>query len=107
MINIEKIKPIIVEKLKELNPDRIILFGSYAYGKPTKDSDIDLYLVKDVDKNRVREYKLQARKALRELIFQYGVGFDILNSSDEFLHSREDYFYKVDILEKGEVIYAK
>ncbi|MEA2099245.1 MAG: nucleotidyltransferase domain-containing protein [Campylobacterota bacterium] len=91
----------------DLNPDRIILFGSYAYGKPNGDSDIDLYLVKDVDINRVREYKLQARKALRELIFQYGIGFDILNSSDEFLHSREDYFYKVDILQKGEVIYAK
>ena len=42
MINIEKIKLDIVEKLKPLNPYKIILFGSYAYGSPTKDSDIDL-----------------------------------------------------------------
>jgi predicted nucleotidyltransferase len=26
-------------------PDRIILFGSYAYGKPTPDSDVDLLVV--------------------------------------------------------------
>jgi len=36
----------IVRKLKEgLNPDKIILFGSHAYGKPNEDSDIDLLIV--------------------------------------------------------------
>lgn len=35
----------IKEKLKELNPHRIILFGSYAYGNPHIDSDIDLLVV--------------------------------------------------------------
>lgn len=39
MLNIEKIKLDIVEKLKSLNPYHIILFGSYAYGTLTKDSD--------------------------------------------------------------------
>jgi len=47
MVDIEKIKPEIIEKLKLLNPDKIILFGSYAYGKPNEDSDIDLFLLKD------------------------------------------------------------
>jgi len=44
-VNIEEIKDEIIEKLKPLNPDKIILFGSYAYGTPNKDSDIDLYIV--------------------------------------------------------------
>ncbi len=43
MINIEKIKLEIVERLKPLKPDKIILFGSYAYGTPTEHSDIDLF----------------------------------------------------------------
>ena len=47
MTDIEKLKPLIIERLKPLNPDKIILFGSYAYGKPNKDSDIDLFLLKD------------------------------------------------------------
>jgi len=45
MINIEELKPLIIERLKPLNPDKIILFGSYAYGTPNEDSDIDLYVV--------------------------------------------------------------
>jgi len=44
-IDIEKLKKEIIDRLKPLNPCKIILFGSYAYGTPTKDSDIDLYIV--------------------------------------------------------------
>ena len=37
-----------VEKIKShFNPEKIILFGSYAYGHPTVDSDIDLMVVMD------------------------------------------------------------
>lgn len=30
---------------KQFRPQRIILFGSYAYGKPTEDSDVDILVV--------------------------------------------------------------
>ena len=30
---------------QEFNPERIILFGSYAYGNPTPDSDVDLLVI--------------------------------------------------------------
>ena len=41
----------IVEKLVSgYAPQRAILFGSYAYGDPTPDSDIDLLIIKDTDK---------------------------------------------------------
>jgi len=42
-MDIEQLKTEIVTRLKPLNPYKIILFGSYAYGNPTEDSDIDLY----------------------------------------------------------------
>lgn len=46
-----EIQPVIleiVEKLKkEYQPSQMILFGSYAYGQPDKDSDIDLLIIKD------------------------------------------------------------
>ena len=29
----------------EFDPDKVILFGSHAWGKPTENSDIDLYVV--------------------------------------------------------------
>jgi len=43
----------IVEKIKEgYNPQKIILFGSYARGNPTEDSDIDLLIIKETNKRR-------------------------------------------------------
>lgn len=48
-----------------LKPEQIILFGSYAYGEPTEDSDIDLLVVvADADEPRYRRAR-QAYKALR------------------------------------------
>ena len=39
----------IIKKLKPLNLEKIILFGSYAYGTPNEDSDLDLYVVTSDD----------------------------------------------------------
>jgi predicted nucleotidyltransferase len=36
---------LIIEKLKKLNLYKVILFGSFAYGQPNKDSDVDLIVV--------------------------------------------------------------
>jgi len=45
MIDITKIEQEILNALKPLQLDKVILFGSYAYGTPHKDSDINLYIV--------------------------------------------------------------
>lgn len=38
--------PTAVERIvRELSPARVVLFGSYAYGTPTPDSDVDLLIV--------------------------------------------------------------
>jgi len=105
MVDIENIKPIVIERLKTLNPDKIILFGSYAYGKPNEDSDIDLLLIKDIAKNEARNYKLKARKIVRELISKYKVSFDFVVASENFIQNADDYFYKNEILKKGKVWY--
>jgi len=41
----EVLKNEIIESLRPLEPKRVMLFGSYAYGNPNPDSDIDLYVV--------------------------------------------------------------
>ena len=107
MLDIEELKPKIIEKLKILNPDKIILFGSHAYGVPTEESDIDLFLIKDglVDS---KKYTLEAKKRLRDIIMNYKTnGIDILSASQEFINSREDYFYKIEILQNGKVWYEQ
>lgn len=105
MVEIEKIKDEIVEKLKPLNPDKVILFGSYAYGTPNEESDIDLFIMKDLKVQEVRKYKQKARESIRDLIAKYKIGFDFLVASEDFVKKRKDYFYQVDILQNGKVIY--
>jgi len=41
----ESVKNEIIEDLRAVEPEKVILFGSYAYGTPSQDSDIDLYIV--------------------------------------------------------------
>ena len=36
----------IINQLKPYQPEKIILFGSYAHGQPSKDSDVDLVVIK-------------------------------------------------------------
>ena len=41
----EEMRNEIIESLKPLDPEMVVLFGSYANGEPNEDSDIDLYIV--------------------------------------------------------------
>ena len=34
---------------RKFNPQKIILFGSYAYGNPAQGSDVDLFIIMDTD----------------------------------------------------------
>ena len=108
MVDIEKIKPEIIECLKPLKPNKIILFGSYAYGTPTEDSDIDLFLLKDDLKiEELSRFEIEAGIKVYDLRKKYKISFDILSAPTEAIYKREDYFYKVDILQNGEVLYEQ
>jgi len=109
MINIEKIKLEIIECLKPLNPSKIILFGSYAYGTPHKDSDIDLYVVTNDDfmpqdwKERSQIYLEYSRK-LRNL--QKEIPIDIIVHTKKMYEKFKDLngsFYRYSIL-KGQIL---
>ena len=86
----------------------IILFGSYAYGTPTEESDIDLFLLKDdLTMKNIRKYRVDAKVKLHKLITKYKIGFDILSYPTKEIYEREDYFYRVDILQNGKVLYER
>jgi predicted nucleotidyltransferase len=49
MINQEQIRKVVKTIVEGYQPRKIILFGSYAYGHPTTDSDLDFLIIKDDD----------------------------------------------------------
>jgi len=50
----ETIDAIIRSIADTFSPHKIIMFGSYATGRPTPDSDLDLFLVMDTDLPRYK-----------------------------------------------------
>jgi len=62
MINIEELKPQIIKALMPLNPDKIILFGSYAYGTP---NDIITY-TKKMHEKFIEMNSIFSRKILKD-----------------------------------------
>ncbi|MFV0269193.1 MAG: nucleotidyltransferase domain-containing protein [Draconibacterium sp.] len=99
---------LILESIKEEEPEKVILFGSYAYGEPDNESDIDLLVIKDIAPSKIRDYKLKLRLKLWELTKKWNIPIDIIVDNQQRINQRireGDRFYK-EILTKGNVIYV-
>ena len=72
MITQEQINEAIAAIVSGYKPEKIILFGSYAYGKPTKDSDMDLLVIKDDELPKIKRNRI-ARSYLKEFTFPVDV----------------------------------
>ena len=97
-----------IKRLKKIDPQKIVLFGSYAYGKPTNQSDIDLFIVKDLEGKSRRDLEIEAKLQLVDLIMKNHIAFDILIDSSESIEQKieKDSFYQ-EIFSKGKILYAK
>ena len=109
MVANTRLKKIITESVNQISseykPKKIILFGSYAYGNPTEDSDIDLLIIKNTDKRPIDRW-LEVKKFLRDISLT--VPISPLVYTEKEIEDRlaiKDFFIK-DILEKGEVLYG-
>ena len=45
MVEMDDIHALVGRIVREFQPERVVLFGSYAYGTPGPDSDVDLLVV--------------------------------------------------------------
>jgi predicted nucleotidyltransferase len=51
----DKLLPYLRVLVENFKPQLVILFGSYAYGQPDQHSDVDLLIVKELNRSPVRE----------------------------------------------------
>ncbi len=79
----DRLLPYLRVLVEQFNPKQVILFGSYAYGHPDKDSDVDLLIVRDLEQSPVRE-AISIRKAWRPVRSAFGsLPFDLLVTSPQ------------------------
>jgi len=64
------LKKDIIDALKKIDPEKVIIFGSYAWGEPDNNSDIDLYIVTrdDFIPSNWKEKRDIVRRVSREII---------------------------------------
>ena len=99
----------LVDRIKQFDPEKIILFGSYAYGTPQKDSDIDLLVIKNIDLQDIRKTRIEIRRSLFSIRYENQIEIDLLVDNEEHINSRiniGDKFYE-ELTTKGKVLYAK
>lgn len=96
---LEEIARKIVETFR---PERIILFGSYAYGTPTQDSDVDLLVIMD---SKARPAERSAR--ISQVCRPRYVSVDILVRTPAEIAKRLKGFdpFLEEVLTRGKVLY--
>lgn len=88
---------------KRFNPERIILFGSWAWGKPGPDSDVDFFIVKETENTR------DLAREIDGFLFPRPFPLDVIVYRPEQLKRRKaagDPFI-TEILTHGKVLYAR
>ncbi len=84
-------------------PEQVVLFGSYAYGKPRTESDVDLLVIMESDLRNIEQALLITQK------LDYRFGVDLIVRTPRQVKERiamGDFFMR-DILQKGKVLYAR
>jgi predicted nucleotidyltransferase len=62
----DRLLPYLRVLIEQFRPEQVILFGSYACGRPNRDSDVDLLIVKNLEQSPVKE-AAQILKAWRPI----------------------------------------
>lgn len=97
--------PEVVKRLAaKLRPEKIILFGSYAYGRPKPESDVDLLVIMETSL-RLRQQRLEISRALSPRPFP----LDIIVRTPQELAQRialGDTFLD-EIMTRGKVLYER
>ena len=90
--------------IDNFNPEKIILFGSYAYGQPTADSDMDLMVVMKTDE-KPHKRAVPVRKALKGI----GIPKDIIVKTPEEFERFKDIIGTIiyPAAHKGKVLYER
>ncbi len=100
---IEQIKKVAEQIYDKYQPEKIILFGSWAWGVPGPDSDVDLLIVKQTENTRLLAREIDGQ------IFPRPFPIDLIVYRPEQVEKRKamgDFFIN-DILTKGKVLYGK
>lgn len=98
-----KLRPFLRVLQDQFHPEMVVVFGSYAYGSPDKDSDVDILVIKPIEQSRLKD-KIAIRSAWWPLLRSSGpISFDLMLAEPKECESgaTDVQSYLGKILEKG------
>lgn len=100
----QALRKIVQRIVNELRPEKIILFGSYGYGSPTEDSDVDLLVIMETSSRPADRYL-----AVSRLIRPRPFPLDILVKTPEEISraTEKGDFFIGEIVTKGQTLYER
>jgi uncharacterized protein len=101
MVTMGQIRRLTQQIANAFSPQRIILFGSYAYGTPNEDSDVDLMVIMPCKGDPTQK----AVELSQSFDVPYAV--DLMVRTPETIRQRvawNDFFLR-EIVEKGKILY--
>lgn len=100
----QKIQEIVQKIVKEYKPEKIILFGSWAWGEPGPDSDVDLFVVKET-----KEQSLKRIEALDKIFSRREFPMDFLVYTPQQIKKRLEIgdFFVQEIINNGKILYDR
>jgi predicted nucleotidyltransferase len=100
----EALAAIVQRIVAELHPDKIFLFGSYAYGTPSDDSDVDLLIIVDTNVRPADRY-LAVSRLIRPRPFPVDL---LVKTPHEIIQAiRQGDSFIQEIVTRGRVLYAR
>ncbi len=88
---------------EKFDPEKIILFGSYASGTPTPDSDVDLLVIMETE----RPTWDLAVEILASLKHSFPIDVVVRTPKEIKTRLKQGDFFVMEIMEQGKVIYER
>ena len=102
MISTNEIQATCDDIVREFAPQQVILFGSYAYGTPTEDSDVDILVVMALLQSEAWQQVLEIKSRIPE---RFRLDLHVRSPEDiAYRVSHNDWFLR-EVFEKGAVLY--
>ena len=98
---LEGIRRVTRQVVEQFHPQKVILFGSYAYGQPTEDSDVDLLVVMPTEENPLHT----AARISAAVDHPFPLDLLVIRPSDLVVALQEQNIFETEVVKKGVILY--
>ncbi len=101
IVTTDEIQRVVWQIVNKFRPMKVILFGSYADGRPTEDSDVDLLIVMDTDEQPIHT----AARISAAIDHDFAIDILVFRPADLKASLERKGVFATEVMSKGIVLY--